>query len=168
MSDVAAINSWSEPEARAAFLRCCGATRWAARMAARRPFAGEAELFAAAGQVWRSLTRADWLEAFAAHPKIGDLEALRRKFAATASWSAGEQAGVAGASETTLQALAEGNRRYEARFGHIFIVCATGKTAAEMLALLDQRLGNEPEEELRIAAGEQEKITQLRLRKLCT
>jgi 2-oxo-4-hydroxy-4-carboxy-5-ureidoimidazoline decarboxylase len=135
-------------------------------MAARRPFAGAAGLFAAAREVWQGLAREDWLEAFAAHPRIGDLEALRGKFAATAAWSAGEQAGVAGAAEATLRALAEANRAYEARFGHIFIVCASGKSAEEMLALLERRLNNSAEEELRTAAGEQEKITRLRLEKL--
>jgi 2-oxo-4-hydroxy-4-carboxy-5-ureidoimidazoline decarboxylase len=168
MSDLPTINSWTEPEARAAFLRCCGSTQWAERMAARRPFADEAELLAAAMGIWRGLPPADWLEAFAAHPRIGDRDALRRKFAATAEWSASEQAGVTGASEATFQALAEANRLYEAKFGYIFIVCATGKTAGEILALLEQRLGNEPAEELRVAAGEQEKITHLRLRKLCS
>jgi 2-oxo-4-hydroxy-4-carboxy-5-ureidoimidazoline decarboxylase len=165
--DLDVLNSWGEAEATAAFLRCCGSTRWAARMAARRPFAGEGELFAAAREVWRALALADWLEAFAAHPKIGDLEALRGKFAGTAAWAAGEQAGVTGAPEATLRALAEGNRAYEARFGHLFLVCASGKSAEEMLALLEQRLNNGPEEELLVAAGEQEKITRLRLEKLC-
>jgi len=159
------INEWSEAEAREAFLRCCGATRWVERMAARRPFASEVDLFAVAEQVWQGLTRDDWLEAFAAHPKIGDLDALRAKFAATGAWPASEQAGVAGAAETTLQALAEKNRHYEDRFGYIFIVCASGKTAAEMLALLEQRLHNDPAEELLLAAGEQAKITRLRLEK---
>src|SRR5204862_7995938 len=101
--------------------------------------------------IWHALTRAEWLEAFAAHPKIGDLEALRSKYTQTAAWSAGEQAGLAGALEATLLALAEGNRQYESTFGHIFIVCATGKTAEQMLTLLEQRLKNAPEEELRIA-----------------
>jgi 2-oxo-4-hydroxy-4-carboxy-5-ureidoimidazoline decarboxylase len=160
------LNSLTETEARAAFLRCCGSTRWAEWMAARRPFGSEAQLLTAAGQVWQGLAPEDWREAFAAHPRIGDLESLRARFAPTAAWSAGEQAGVAGAPEATLLALAEGNRAFEARFGHLFIVCASGKTADEMLALLRQRLGNDPEEELRIAAAEQEKITRLRLQKL--
>src|SRR5262249_5689370 len=108
----------------------------------------------------------DWLEAFAAHPRIGAVESLRKKFATTAAWAAGEQAGVAGAPETVLQALADGNRRYEGRFGHIFIVCATGKNAARTLARLEQRLANAPGEELRVAAAEQAKITRLRLEKL--
>lgn len=160
------INAWSNAEARTAFRKCCGSARWAEAMAARRPFAGAAELFAVAEQVWQGLDRADWLEAFAAHPRLGDLDALRQKFAATAVWSAAEQGGVAGAAEDVLQALADGHREYEARFGRVFLVCATGKSAAEMLTLLRQRLTNAPEEELRIAAAEQAKITRLRLEKL--
>jgi 2-oxo-4-hydroxy-4-carboxy-5-ureidoimidazoline decarboxylase len=164
--DLNAINAWSDAEALGAFLRCCGSTRWADIMAARRPFPSKADLFTAAEHVWRELARKDWLEAFAAHPRIGDVDSLRKKFAATAAWSAREQAGMAGASEEVLLALAEGNRAYEAKFGYIFIVCATGKTAEEMLALLDQRLGNTLEEELLNAANEQAKIARLRLDKL--
>jgi 2-oxo-4-hydroxy-4-carboxy-5-ureidoimidazoline decarboxylase len=167
MSDIAEINTWNEAEARTALLRCCGSTRWAARMCTLRPFADRSALFTAAEAVWRGLSREDWLEAFAAHPRIGDLDSLRHKFAATAEWASGEQAGARGASEEVLHALAEGNRAYETRFGHIFIVCATGKSAAEMLALLRERLNNTPEEELRVAAAEQEKITRIRLEKLC-
>lgn len=166
MANVRALNAWSPAEAEAALLRCCGSKRWVEAMVARRPFPDETALFAAASEAFRGLTRADWLEAFAAHPKIGDLDSLRRRFPATASWASVEQGGVAGASEAVLQALADGNRSYYEKFGYIFIVCATGKTATEMLATLEQRLANPPEEELAIAAGEQEKITRLRLEKL--
>jgi OHCU decarboxylase len=167
MPNLDRMNSWSEAEARAAFRRCCGAARWAEQMATRRPFASEAELLATAGEVWQTLAAEDWLEALAAHPRIGDLESLRNKFAPAAALAAREQAGVVGASQATLTALAEGNRAYEAKFGHLFIVCASGKNADEMLALLRQRLSHGPEEELRIAAAEQEKITRLRLQGLC-
>jgi len=167
MTKLGEINAFSETAARTAFMNCCGATRWAERMAAHRPFGGETEVYAVAKEIWRSLERDDWLEAFAAHPKIGDLGELRNKFARSAAWCAEEQGGVAGAEEATLRALAEGNRAYETKFGYIFIVCATGKTAAEMLAILERRLGHGPEEELGIAAAEQEKIMLLRLRKLC-
>ena len=160
-----AINLATEADARAVLLRCCGARRWADAMLARRPFASADDLFRAAADIWAGLARADWLEAFAAHPRIGDIDNLRKKFATTADWSAKEQAGVAGAAEDVLRDLADGNLRYEERFGHIFIVCATGKTAAEMLALLRERLVNDPEAELRIAAAEQAKITRLRLEK---
>jgi 2-oxo-4-hydroxy-4-carboxy-5-ureidoimidazoline decarboxylase len=125
-------------------------------------------LFRAAEQAWWDLSRQDWLEAFAAHPKIGDLDALRAKFATTAAWAAGEQSGVAGAPEEVLCELAASNRLYEETFGYIFIVCATGKTAAEMLELLRQRLGNQPDAELAVAAAEQWKITRLRLEKLAS
>jgi OHCU decarboxylase len=166
MMNLELINSWGDGEARAAFQKCCGSSRWAAEMAARRPFAGEADLLAVADQVWQGLDRADWLEAFAAHLRIGDLESLRRRYAPTAGWAAGEQAGVAGASEAVLQGLAQGNADYETKFGYRFIICATGKTAEEMLAALCQRLPNDPERELRLAAGEQAQITRLRLHKL--
>jgi 2-oxo-4-hydroxy-4-carboxy-5-ureidoimidazoline decarboxylase len=164
--DLGPINGWSEEEARAAFLRCCGSTRWAERMAASRPFREEADLLKAAEDVWHALGRADWLEAFAAHPPIGDLDALRAKFAATRAWSVEEQAGVAGVSDEVLRGLAEGNRAYRDRFGYTFIVCATGRTAGEMLDLLRQRLANDPDTELRAAAAEQARITRLRLGKL--
>jgi 2-oxo-4-hydroxy-4-carboxy-5-ureidoimidazoline decarboxylase len=165
MIDLDYINSLAEPEAKAAFLKCCGAPRWAERMARRRPYRSEPELLESARQIWRTLERADWLQAFDAHPKIGEGD-LKGKFAKTAAWSAAEQAGLAGAPDALLQALADGNRAYEARFGYIFIVCASGKTAAEMLALLEQRLKSNPEDELHVAALEQEKITFLRLQKM--
>jgi allantoinase len=161
------LNALGESEAFAELLRCCGARRWAERMTALRPFATQAGLFAAAEAIWRGLAPDDWREAFAAHPRIGDIDALRAKFAATAAWAAGEQSGVASASDAVLRALADGNREYETRFGYIFIVCATGKSAEEMLGLLRHRLGNNPEAELAIAAGEQAAITLIRLRKLC-
>lgn len=137
-------------------------------MVARRPYRTEAELFALAEQVWRALSPAEWRTAFAAHPRIGDLEALRRRYPQAAEGPAAEQALVREAADDVLRALADGNRRYEARFGYIFIVCATGKTAGEMLALLRERLANDPDTELWIAAGEQEKITRLRLEKLAS
>lgn len=146
---------------------CCGSQRWVAGMLAARPFASAEGLFGAAERVADELGREDWLEAFAHHPRIGDVDALRARFGARAGgWSAGEQAGVDGAQEVVLAALAAGNLHYEKRFGYLFIVCATGKTAAEMLALLEARLGSDPEEELATAAGEQRKITRLRLAKL--
>jgi len=164
--DLDRINSGPRVEAEATFLRCCGARRWAEQMATSRPFRSEADLFDAADRIWRGLARADWLEAFAAHPRIGDLENLRAKFSETAAWSASEQKGLTGTTDAVLTALSLGNRQYEEKFGHIFIVCATGKTAVEMLALLQERLPNGAEKELLIAAGEQAKITRLRLQKL--
>jgi 2-oxo-4-hydroxy-4-carboxy-5-ureidoimidazoline decarboxylase len=161
------LNHLSFDDAREALARCCGATRWITGLLQRRPFADAAALHAVADEVWTTMQRADLLEAFSHHPQIGaDLESLRKKFAATAAWSAGEQSEVNTADKTTLLGLIEGNRDYLAKFGHIFIVCATGKSAAEMLVLLRARLLNGPEAELNIAAAEQAKILHLRLDKL--
>jgi len=132
-------------------------------MLTRRPFRWQSALLAAAADEWNELTQSDWLEAFSHHPKIGDRESLRSRYPATHDLSEREQAGVTQASDAILDALAEGNLQYEARFGYIFIVCATGKTAEEMLTLLYQRLPNDQDTELRIAAMEQQKITALRL-----
>ena len=152
------LNRLRETDAAAELLSCCGSTAWARRMAAARPFESAEEAADAADRIWRSLSGEDWLEAFAAHPRIGEK--------GTGSFSAKEQAGVRGASPETLANLADANRDYEERFGHIFIVCASGRNAAEMLALLEARLGNDPGRELEIAAEEQRKITRLRLAKL--
>jgi 2-oxo-4-hydroxy-4-carboxy-5-ureidoimidazoline decarboxylase len=160
------FNALSTDEAMKDLLRCCGARRWAEQMAARRPYAGGDELLATADAIWQRADRADILEAFSHHPRIGDVDSLRNKFAATADWASGEQAGVQRAGEDVLRGLADGNAAYEKKFGHIFIVCATGKTAPEMLALLRARLPNDPARELAVAAEEQRKITRLRLEKL--
>lgn len=146
--------------------RCCGSSEWVEQMLQAVPFASPEQAFCLAEQIADGLTAEDWLEAFAHHPEIGDLESLRQKFAATADWASQEQAGTSQADAHTLQALAEGNRAYREKFGFIFIVCATGKSAAEMLALLQQRLENDPEKEFAIATAEQRKITRLRLEKL--
>jgi 2-oxo-4-hydroxy-4-carboxy-5-ureidoimidazoline decarboxylase len=158
------LDGLSHEEAKAALTRCCGASRWVAGMLAARPFNADANLHAQADRIWAAMLRADILEAFDHHPRIGaDLDALRSKFATTADLSVREQAGAAQASEDQLTRLRDGNVAYEARFGHIFIVCATGKTAAQMLELLEARLHNVPDDELLIAAAEQAKITHLRL-----
>ncbi len=162
-----ALNGLSDADATAALLRCCGSTRWAARLVAARPFVHRDHLHGEAERLWWWLDEVDWREAFTHHPRIGaDLDTLRAKYAATATWSQGEQSGVADADEAVLRGLADGNRDYEARFGFVFLVCATGKTAAEMLALLRARMGNRPDDEVRVAAAEQAKITRLRLEKL--
>ena len=155
------LNALDPDSAVRELLQCCGSSRWARQMAAARPFASAGELMASADRYSGSLDRADWLEAFAAHPKIGAGGGDGAR-----DWSAQEQAGVAGAASATLRRFDNLNRDYEARFGYIFIVCATGKTGDEMLALLERRLRHRPGDELRIAAEEQRKITQLRLRKL--
>lgn len=161
-----ALNGLAEADARDAFGRCCGATRWVDAMLAGRPYASRTHLHGHARHVWWHLGDGDWRAAFDHHPRIGaDPAALRAKFAATADWSAGEQSGVSGASEDVIEALADGNQRYEARFGHIFIVCASGLSAAEMLERLEARIDDPPEAELRVAAEEQARITALRLDK---
>jgi len=154
------LNALSDQRARAALERCCGARHWADAMLAARPFGSDAELLATAERVWWGLGRADWLEAFAAHPRIGGRGGPKT------DWARHEQAGADGAAEATLAALAQGNRAYEERFGHVFLISATGRTADEMLAALRGRLTNDPATELRVAAEEQAKITRLRLDKL--
>jgi 2-oxo-4-hydroxy-4-carboxy-5-ureidoimidazoline decarboxylase len=153
-------------DARAELQRCCGSSRWVGGMLASRPFLDRERLLSAAETVFGSLGPADWREAFDHHPRIGDREALRARFASTRTWAEGEQAGAREAQGDVIDALAEGNRAYEARFGYIFIVCATGKSATEMQGLLRERLSNDAATELRIAAAEQTKITRLRLAKL--
>lgn len=157
------IDRAAPEEARRLLARACGSSRWVERMLARRPFGSREALLSAARAEWDALNEHDWREAFTHHPKIGDREALRQRFPATHALSAREQAGVDGAPDEVLDALAEGNRRYEERFGYIFIVCASGLSAAEMLSRLNARLGNDPRHEIRMAAGEQAKIMALRL-----
>jgi len=151
-------------EARERLRVCCGSSRWVERMMGRRPFGSRHALLAAARDEWFGLAPADWLEAFSHHPKIGDRESLTRRFSDTRHLAASEQAGVEGAPDDVLTALAAENRNYESRFGYIFIVCATGLTAVQMLSMLRARLLNDPASELRLAAEEQAKITALRLR----
>jgi allantoicase len=158
------INDASEHEARERFSRCCGATRWVEAMVAARPFVSRAHLLGQADVAWWKLDDADWLEAFTHHPRIGgDVAHLRAKFASTAVLSEGEQAGVDDASEEVLRALAKGNVDYEDRYGFLFIVCATGRSAAQMLALLRGRMDHDVAVERRMAAGEQARITRIRL-----
>ncbi len=154
------LNALDESDARAALLRCCGSRRWVEQMLAARPFAADAGVLAAAERVWWSLETTDRLEAFAAHPRIGER--------ADDAWASAEQAGVAAADNAMRQAFSDGNRAYEQRFGHVFLICATGRGADDLAAQLQRRLGNDPASELRIAAGEQAKITRLRLEKLVT
>jgi 2-oxo-4-hydroxy-4-carboxy-5-ureidoimidazoline decarboxylase len=163
---LADLNAFSPAVRAEALATCCGAAAWVATLNAQFPFASAAALYEAAERAWYNLGEADWREAFAHHPKIGDVQALKEKFASTATWAAGEQGAVQQASAATLEALAAGNEAYEQKFGYIFIVCATGKSAAEMLTLLQARLPHEPGQELTIATGEQANITRLRLEKL--
>jgi len=144
---------------------CCGSREWAARLAARRPISSEAALFAAADEVWRALNRHDWIEAFNSHPRIGESRAALKSHPHSAAWSSQEQSGAANNANEVKLALAQGNLEYERRFGRIFIVCATGKDAAEMLEILRRRLQNDPETELLEAAEQQRQITRIRLKK---
>jgi 2-oxo-4-hydroxy-4-carboxy-5-ureidoimidazoline decarboxylase len=153
------LNILEHREAQRALLACCGSSRWAQEMMARRPFSNIERLHATAHDAWWSLGEPEWREAFACHPKIGENRPVSH-------WSSQEQKGMAAATVDTADAIAAMNHEYRERFGYIFIVCATGKSAAEMRDLLEQRLKNDPQEELRIAASEQMKITHLRLDKL--
>ena len=155
------------PDAAAERLRaCCGSSRWVRAMLDQRPFASVEELLAAAAEVWSRTTPEDREEAFGHHPRIGQGRAPTAVSRAAAAWSAGEQRGVAGADEVTRRAMADGNAAYQRRFGRVYIVCATGKSAADLLADLRARLANHPDRERTVAAAEQEKITALRLQKL--
>lgn len=160
------LNNLSSRDAAAEFLKCCGCRNWASAISAARPFANVEELLTTADSTWRSLGSEDWLEAFRAHPKIGEKKAAAAQSQAAQKWSAQEQSGVNDAANETMAALAEGNQDYEQRFGFIFIVCATGKSSEEMLAILQARLQNDAEAEIAVAAEEQRKITRLRLEKL--
>lgn len=160
------LNDATHEIAAARFLDCCGSRRWAQLMVEARPFADFDSLLEQAKQIWQSLEPQDWLEAFASHPKIGARRPAPKQQAQAAEWSKGEQSGTQTAAESVLDALAEANRLYEKRFGYIFIVCATGKSAAEMLEICRNRLINNAETELHIAAEEQRKITDIRLMKL--
>ena len=166
MSDVLARwNQLSDDEAAREILDCCGATAWARELAARRPFLNESSLVTASDAIWNRLETQDWLEAFAKHPRIGERKAPQTASAQSANWSAQEQQNVDSAAAQIQVALADANREYERRFGRVFIVCATGKAAAEMLDILGRRLQNDNASELREAAEEQRKITNIRLKK---
>lgn len=157
------LNAADSVAVRALLTRACGSTRWVERLLARRPFASETALLAAAREEWFALGEADWLEAFTHHPKIGDRASLAARFPATHDLSAREQSAVRFAATRVSEDLAHANEAYLAKFGFIFIVCAAGKSAEEMLALLRARLPNDRATELRNAAEEQAKITALRL-----
>ena len=164
--DLAWLNALAPERAREDLLKCCGATRWATALEQRRPYANLEELLTQANEIWWTLEPNDWLEAFRSHPKIGEKKAANTVSAQSKQWSAQEQQGVQHAGAETIDKLARLNRDYEQKFGFIFIVCATGKSSDEILSLLEQRLENDAVAELRIAAAEQAKITELRLRKL--
>ena len=163
---IEALNTLTPSEANKQFELCCGASNWVEKMNQNRPFQDKNEVYQKAESIWFSLSSKDWLEAFTHHPKIGDIDSLRKKFHNTKSISKNEQSGVNDAEKSTLNDLAKSNQLYEDKFGFIFIVCATGKSADEMLALIKMRLNKNAETEMQNAAKEQNKITQLRLEKL--
>ena len=146
-------------------LPCCGSRAWADGMVGRRPLPNEATLLAASDETWRSLAESDWLEAFRSHPRIGESQAPKAALQRSVTWSAEEQQNVAGASDSVKIALAEGNRKYERKFSSIFIVCATGKSPAEILKILQRRMKNDEDTELQEASEQQRQITQIRLKK---
>jgi len=160
------LNSLSTADAEAEFLKCCGCRNWTRGLTNARPFADSDALFRAADNLWWALSEEDWLEAFRAHPKIGEQKAAAVQSEQARNWSAQEQSGIHAAAIETKAALAAGNQKYEKRFGFIFIVCASGRSPEEMLNILNVRMQNDPGTELRVAAEEQRKITRLRLEKL--
>ncbi len=163
----ATLESWNAASADAALeamIACCGARRWAAAMVAQRPIRTVSELSAAADEEWARMEEADWMEAFACHPRIGARKAAHAS-AQSSTWSNQEQSSTHETAERVLAELAEGNEVYERRFGFTYIVCATGKSAEEMLTILNRRLAGDRAGELREAAEQQRQITQIRLGK---
>jgi 2-oxo-4-hydroxy-4-carboxy-5-ureidoimidazoline decarboxylase len=163
---VAELDTMSEARAAELLRACCGSSRWVSAMVTRRPFGSRDVLLGAAENFWLMLEPAEWREAFAHHPRIGQQQSAGPSSAQGQRWSRDEQGGLEGAGDAVRRALAEVNREYEARFGYVYLVCATGKSGAELLALARERLGHDPERELVVAAREQQKIMRLRLEKL--
>lgn len=165
--NLGSFNKLSKEEVARLISTCCGSQRWVKLLMEKFPFENENEIIAAAEKIWYDECKeADWLEAFTHHPKIGDTKSLAAKFTSTQHLAGNEQAGVNAASQSLIEELAHANAEYESKFGFIFIICATGRSAAEMLRLLLDRITNSRDEELNIAMGEQHKITILRLKKL--
>jgi 2-oxo-4-hydroxy-4-carboxy-5-ureidoimidazoline decarboxylase len=164
--ELAELNMLDTKERVAALTKCCGAKHWVEQMNKVFPVANEEILLTEAERIWFQCSEKDWLEAFTHHPQIGDINSLKEKYAATSAWAEGEQSSVKQSSSEILEALAKGNTAYKDKFGYIFIVCATGKSAKEMLDMLLVRLKNNPEKEIKIAMQEQNKITAIRLKKL--
>lgn|SRR5579871_2232674 len=163
---LAELNALPRYRAESELIRCCGSRAWARALALRRPFQNLDRLLRASSDVWWKLDESDWREAFAAHPLIGAHHAASAATARAQAWSAQEQSGMNRAGGAIVADLQQANQEYLSKFGYIFIVCATSKTADEMLGILKSRLLNTPERELSIAAEEQDKITRLRLAKL--
>ena len=166
MTDIATFDRLPTEAANEMLRACCGATRWVEGMLARRPFGSIHALLTVADDVWRTLGPADWREAFEHHPRLGESGGAAAQGPRARAWSSGEQSGMAGAGSDERAALTSANAAYEARFGYICIICATGLGVADIVTLTEERLRNEPNEELPVAAEEQRKITRLRLLKL--
>jgi len=160
------LNCAAEETAQSAFTNCCGSQTWARMMTEARPFASVTALIKQAEEIWLNLDAQDWLEAFAAHPKIGAKKTVSSQSAQSVEWSNAEQSGTQTAADSLRDELEKANSLYEEKFGFIFIVCATGKSAEEMLDLCRRRVRNDADAEIRIAADEQRKITEIRLKKL--
>jgi 2-oxo-4-hydroxy-4-carboxy-5-ureidoimidazoline decarboxylase len=161
------LQAWNASDAdtaAATLLSCCAAQRWVRAVTAQRPYSCEQTLFAAADSVWATMQEPDWMEAFRAHPRIGERKPAHASAQSTA-WSRQEQSSTNTAQARTLAKLTEGNARYEELFGFTYIVCATGKSAEEMLGILRRRLNGDRQSELREAAEQQRQIMQIRLRK---
>jgi 2-oxo-4-hydroxy-4-carboxy-5-ureidoimidazoline decarboxylase len=165
-SSLVAFDTLPDGEAAMLLETCCGSTAWVNGMVVRRPFGTLGVMLQVADELWWSLAPDDWREAFDHHPRIGERAAAVEQSEQAREWSSAEQSDAASAAEDVRQALVEGNREYERRFGYIYLVSATGKSAEELLSILWSRLTNDPDTELRVAAGEQAKITRLRLQKM--
>ena len=163
---LARLNALPAAEAAEHLRACCGSSRWVEAMLVRRPFARVDQLLAAADDAWQATRPKDWDEAFAHHPRIGERQAAAPVSATAGAWSAGEQAAAVGAGPAVRAALVEANRAYERRFGRIYLVCAAGRSAEELLADIAARMKNDPERERAVAVEEQRKITRLRLETL--
>jgi 2-oxo-4-hydroxy-4-carboxy-5-ureidoimidazoline decarboxylase len=158
-------NKLPQEEAAREILPCCGSRTWAASMASKRPIREEAVLLAVADEIWRGLSKADWLDAFQSHPRIGESSAEKNAESKMSAWSEQEQQKAATANDAVKIALKQDNREYEKKFGRFFIVCATGKSASEILEILQRRLHNDEATELHQAAEEQRQIMNIRLKK---
>ncbi|HEY6413748.1 MAG TPA: 2-oxo-4-hydroxy-4-carboxy-5-ureidoimidazoline decarboxylase [Edaphobacter sp.] len=164
MNDVLARwNSLDAESATREILPCCGSQAWAAALTTNRPLANEAELLAASNAIWLSLPETAWQEAFDSHPRIGQKHAQTQATEESLRWSSQEQQAALSEDASAKLAMEEANHRYEQRFGRIFIVCASGKSASEILSILEARMNNDPQTELHEAAEQQRQITQLRL-----
>lgn len=163
---IAEFDHLSEAQKKELLHKCCGSSQWVDKMLHVFPIDDLVELLEEADEKWDECQKNDWLEAFDSYPETVDIESLQEKYYATADWAQVEQAGASKGSKELSAALAEGNKLYKEKFGFVFIVFATGKTSEEMLSILEERLQNNPDDELKIAAAEQIKITKNRLQNL--